>query len=96
MQLAVADADVARSGEQFMQQGSPLLIGTGVVLAHGEMSGLLEDLADTRVIGDALLVNLFDIFTFELANIIATWPQILAIDEKHAYRAFEERLRQRA
>jgi hypothetical protein len=31
MQLAVGDADVACSGEQLMQQGSPLLIGTGIV-----------------------------------------------------------------
>jgi len=31
MQLAIADADVASGGEQLMQQGSPLLIGTGVV-----------------------------------------------------------------
>jgi hypothetical protein len=64
-------------------------------LAHGEMSGLLEDLAKTRTIGDALLVNLFDAVTPELANIIANRPQILALDEKHAYRAFQERLRQR-
>jgi hypothetical protein len=64
-------------------------------LAHGEMSGLLEDLAETRTIGDALLVNLFDAVTPELANIISNRPQILALDEKHAYRAFQERLRQR-
>src|ERR1700675_5169420 len=31
MQLAIADADVACTGEQLMQQGSPLLIDTGVV-----------------------------------------------------------------
>jgi hypothetical protein len=31
MQLAIADADVACSGEQLMQQGSPLLLDTGVV-----------------------------------------------------------------
>ena len=31
MQLATADADVAGSGQQLMQQGSALLIGTGVV-----------------------------------------------------------------
>src|SRR4029077_6217240 len=31
MQLAIGDADVARSGEQLMEQGSPLLIDTGVV-----------------------------------------------------------------
>lgn len=65
-------------------------------LAHGEMSGLLEDLAQPRAIGDALLVYLFDAVTAELANIIANRRQILAVDEKHAYRAFEERLRQRS
>src|SRR5258707_11188578 len=31
MQLAIGDADVACSGEQLMQQGSPLLIDAGVV-----------------------------------------------------------------
>ena len=31
VQLAIADADVAGSGEQLMQQSSALLIGTGVV-----------------------------------------------------------------
>ena len=31
VQLAIADADVAGSGKQLMQQGSPFLIGTGVV-----------------------------------------------------------------
>jgi hypothetical protein len=31
MQLAIADADIACGGDEFMQQGSPLLIGPGVV-----------------------------------------------------------------
>ena len=31
MQLAIGDVDVACSGEQLMEQGSPLLIDTGVV-----------------------------------------------------------------
>src|SRR5271169_6952732 len=31
MQFAVGDADVACSGEQLMQQGSPLLVDAGVV-----------------------------------------------------------------
>jgi len=65
-------------------------------LAHGEMSGLLEDLAETRAIGDALLVNLFDTVTAELANIVVSRPQILALGEKHACRAFQKRLRQRS
>lgn len=64
-------------------------------LAHGEISGLLEDLAETRAIGDSLLMNLFDAVTFELANVIANRPQILTLDEKRAYRAFQERLQQR-
>jgi hypothetical protein len=64
-------------------------------LTHGEMAGLLEDLSEARAIGDALLVNLFDRVTFELAEVISNRPQILTIDEKSAYRAFEARLRQR-
>jgi len=60
------------------------------------VSGLLEDLAETRLIGDVLLASLFDAVTDELANIVASRPQILAVDEKHAYRAFQERLRQRS
>jgi hypothetical protein len=31
MQFIIADTDVAYGGKQFMQQGSPLLIDTGVV-----------------------------------------------------------------
>src|SRR5712671_3128995 len=31
LQLAIADADVAGGGEELMQQGSPLMIDTGVV-----------------------------------------------------------------
>ncbi len=65
-------------------------------LAHGEMSGLLEDLAETRAIGDSLLMNLFDTVTVELANVIANRPQILKLNEKQAYRVFQERLQQRA
>jgi len=65
-------------------------------LAHGEMSGLLEDLGETRAIGDALLVNLFDAVTIELANIIASRSEILTLDENNAYRAFQVRLRQRS
>lgn len=64
-------------------------------LAHGEMAGLLEDLSETRAIGDALLANLFDAVTFELAAVIDNRPEILALGEKHAYRALEARLKQR-
>lgn len=65
-------------------------------LAHGEMSGLLEDLTEARTLGDDLLVNLFDVVTLELANIIDVRPQILEVDEKSAYRAFIVRLQSRA
>lgn len=65
-------------------------------LAHGETSGLLEDLAQTRSTGDALLANLFNSVTTELADIIGDRPEILRVNEKHAYRAFKERLRQRS
>jgi hypothetical protein len=64
-------------------------------LAHGETAGLLEDLSEARAIGDALLANLFDRVTLELAEVITNQPQILTLDEKHAYRAFEARLQQR-
>lgn len=65
-------------------------------LAHGEAPGLLEDLGESRAIGDDLLVKLMSSFTFELANVIDHRPEILTIGEKHAYRAFKERLRQRS
>ena len=64
-------------------------------LAHGEMTGLFEDLSEARAVGDALLVNLFDAVTFELAEIITNRPAILTLNENHAYRALETRLRQR-
>ena len=49
-----------------------------------------------RARGDDLLVYLFDAVTVELDNIVASRPQILTLDEKHAYRALQERLRQRS
>jgi len=64
-------------------------------LAHGETAGLLEDLSEIRSVGDSLLVNLFDVVTFELASIIERKPEILTIPEDHAYRALEARLKQR-
>src|SRR5262249_32791703 len=63
--------------------------------AHGETSGLLEDLEKNSGIGDDLLVCLFDAVTVELANIIDNRREIFSFDEKLAYRAFQERLRQR-
>ena len=65
-------------------------------LAHGETAGLLEDLSEARAIGDELLAMLFDRVTFELAAVITDRPQFLTLDERHAYRAFEARLRQRS
>lgn len=64
-------------------------------IAHGEAPGLFEDLADSRTVGDTLLVSLFDVVTMELATILDQRPQILQVDEKNAYRALEARLRQR-
>jgi hypothetical protein len=64
-------------------------------LAHGEISGLLEDLAETRAIGDDLLGILFDVITMELADIIHNRIQIFQISEEHAYRALQARLKMR-
>lgn len=64
-------------------------------LAHGEKAGLLEDLSDIRALGDALLVNLFDAVTSELARVIDQKPEILELKEALAYRALETRLKQR-
>lgn len=61
-------------------------------LAHGEMAGLLEDLSALRAVGDSLLVNLFDVVTLEIAEIIDKRPAILTVPEKHAYRALLGRL----
>lgn len=64
-------------------------------LSHGELSGLLEDLSETRAVGDTLLVNLFDAVTFEIAAVIDQRPEILTLGEKHAYRVLQARLKQR-
>lgn len=64
-------------------------------LAHGEMPGLFEDFFEMRSIADALLVNLFDAVTAELASMIADRPDIFTVSEKNAYRAFRERLQKR-
>ena len=66
-------------------------------LAHGEVAGLFEDLSEIRTIGDNLLVALFDVLTFELANVIDDPNcKILAVPEDHAFRALEARLKGRA
>ncbi|TPI60973.1 hypothetical protein FJ420_31040 [Mesorhizobium sp. B3-1-3] len=61
-------------------------------LAHGESSGLFEDLAEIRSIGDTLLVSLFDVATLELAKALEQRPQVFEVDEKAAYRALLARL----
>ena len=64
-------------------------------LAHGEATGLFEDLTETRAIGDALLVNLFDPVTFELADIVDTRPDGLQLDGGNAQRFLEAKLNNR-
>lgn len=64
-------------------------------LAHGEKAGLFEDLSETRALGDALLVNLFDAVTFELALVVDQKPDIFNLKEAQAYRALETRIKQR-
>lgn len=64
-------------------------------LAHGETAGLFEDLSETRAIGDALLVNLFDAVTLALADIVDNRPDVLELDEQIAFRFIETKLKQR-
>ncbi len=61
-------------------------------LAHGEMSGLLEDLLEPRIVGDALLTALFDVVTPALADLLQNEPNLLKLDEKRAYRFLEAKL----
>lgn len=61
-------------------------------LAHGEMSGLLEDLAEPRVVGEALLSALFDVVTPVLADLLQNEPNLPKLDEKGAYRLLEAKL----
>lgn len=61
-------------------------------LAHGEMSGLLEDLAEPRAVGEALLSALFDVVTPVLADILQNEPNLIKIDEKRAYRLLKAKL----
>ena len=76
MQLVVTDADVACSGEQLMQQGSPLLIDTGVVrsqqrqqIALGLIGNHLDDVGQVLTLrgeldhGPLVEVSDFDIST---------------------------------
>lgn len=57
-------------------------------LAHGEMSGLLEDLAEPRAVGEAL----FDVVTPVLADLLRNEPNLPKLDEKRAYRLLEAKL----
>lgn len=61
-------------------------------LAHGEMSGLLEDLAEPRAVGEALLSALFDVVTPVLADLLQNEPNLPMLDEKQAYRLLEAKL----
>lgn len=64
-------------------------------LAHGEVAGLFEGLSQVRTVGDVLLMNLFDVVTFELSNVIDHRDVIFTLPEEHAYRALIERMKQR-
>ncbi len=64
-------------------------------LAHGEMSGLLEDLAEPRAVGEALLSALFDVVTPVLADLLQNEPNFPNLDEKRAYRLLEAKLASR-
>lgn len=61
-------------------------------LAHGETSGLLEDLAEPRAVGEALLSALFDVVTPVLADLLQNEPNLFKVDEKRAYRLLEAKL----
>lgn len=64
-------------------------------LAHGETSGLFEDLAEIRAIGDSLLTGLFDVVTFEIAKALTEGHAMFEFDDKIAYRALLVRLKAR-
>jgi hypothetical protein len=61
-------------------------------LAHGETSGLLEDLVEPRVVGESLLSALFDVVTPVLADLLQNEPNLFKVDEKQAYRLLEAKL----
>ncbi len=64
-------------------------------LAHGEMPGLLADLAETRNLGDVLMCALFDVVTTEVAAMIDAGSPALKLAEEHAYRVLVARLHKR-
>jgi len=61
-------------------------------LAHGEMSGLLEDLTEPRAVGESLLSALFDVVTPVLADLLENEPNLRKLDEKQAFRLLEAKL----
>lgn len=61
-------------------------------LAHGEMPGLLEDLAEPRAVGEALLSALFDVVTPVLADLLQNEPNLPELDGKLAYRLLRAKL----
>ncbi|WP_219728900.1 hypothetical protein [Pseudomonas fluorescens] len=61
-------------------------------LAHGEAPGLLEDLAEPRATGEALLAILFDAVTPVLADLLQNEPNLLGLDKKLAYRLLQAKL----
>ena len=85
MQLVIGDADVAYSGEQLMQQGSPLLIDAGIVrsqqrkqIALGLIGNHLDDVSQVLAFGgeldDGPLVEVSDFDA--LGNVAALLKQL--------------------
>ena len=64
-------------------------------LAHGELPGLLEDLAEPRSVGEVLLSALFDVVTPVLADLLQNNSNFPKLDEKQAYRLLEAKLNAR-
>ena len=65
-------------------------------IAHGEVSGLLEDHSDTRMIGDNLVAALLNEVTPVIAGLFAVNDRMLEVGEAHAYRALKDKLKARA
>lgn len=65
-------------------------------IAHGEVSGLLEDHSETRMIGDNLVAALLNEVTPIIADLFAAKDRILEVSEAHAYRAIKVRMKERA
>ncbi len=61
-------------------------------LAHGEMSGLLEDLTEPRAIGEALLSALFNVVTPALADLLQNESKLPELDETNAFRLLAAKL----